>query len=767
MLLASMRRISRQLSSLFILLILFSTACVSAGRKTAGEPLTNGHRTYIAKRVSQLRGIPLPASMPFDIKSRQEVAEQFQREAEAQLSEGAVDRRLAADRVLGLLPFAQPGDAPASRPFTRADLGVAGSYDPVTKKVIYVRDLEGGPFSELTVAHEFTHQLDDSRHDLYAMTLAAKGNSDHALAVQSLIEGSAMSTQLDFAMMENYEDSTGTLGGIIVNRTIDDMESDFGIFARLARMRNTRAIELLEITPKYLRERITFPYVRGLAFTRALRQRAGTAAIDAAFENPPMSTEQILHPHKFIDRRDDPTTVELATEWAGAGREIIYEDTLGELGMRQLLYTQFSKRESYEVAEGWGGDRYQVIRIAGRDTLLWHTEWDSEREAREFASAIDRYFSKRYKIASGWMTELCEGDLVRPDGQLIQIRRRGASVAVVDGAPLNSQWANMILDHVKITKPETAAEENNFNIASLARPFFGVDKYKDGGGFNILGGILVSESHRKNSHNFSLLGGALLDVQANGDGDRVSFLFGLISWRTAPRQDLSKWRIGVTTVASDSDSNSWSGIPIVQFPAASNAPGSDTLRTGLINFQSIYKIGFDENGVPTNGDKVAGETSFVLGLTGHGWIDNPESTGTPYRRDYWYGPFEMGFATSSETHGPIITDKTGAESKPASAPAQDRLALRDGDIEYFTKTQSLGEMIFSYESSGLVREGDRIAGITNWSALGGLLASGGRRGDDWLFRTPLAGWAKLGGQEYLLLIWGLISIPMGGEEENK
>lgn len=752
-------RIARPAAGALALCFLLQSSCVTAGRRTSDSLLTPEHRAWIAKRVSQFRGHPIPESAPFDLKSRQEVAAIFQREASNALSDKEITRRLRADRALGLLPADVPIDGAASRPFTRADFGVAGTFDPKTGKIIVVNDLEGGPFSELTLAHEFAHQLDDVRHDLYQMALDARGNSDRALAVQSLIEGSAMAVQLDFALSENYEDATGTLGRLSVSRTLDDLESDFGLLARVARSRNPRAMELLQATPVYLRERLVFPYGRGLEFARALRVRRGTAAMDDAFDRPPVSTEQILHPEKYYDWREDPDALALDTSWL-AGAALVQEDTLGELGTRQMLEQYIQQKDAWHAAEGWGGDRYQILQIDGRDVLLWLTEWDSELDAREFAKSVDLYYANRYSTRGNWMSELASDDLARTDGRFIQIRRKGSTVAIADGVPANGAWAEQLLNSSKITKATVNRPKRSL-LGAIASPFVGVDHYDEGGGFNLLGGILVSESHRKESNNFSLFGGLLLDVQGSRDGSRVSLLFGLISWRTAPREKLKKWRVGVSAIAGDEDTQSWSVLPIVNAPAGSSAPGSSTFRTGIVNLKDLYDVKFAADGSAASAGKIGGETSLLLGLSGRGYVDRTYPDGTPYVKNNWWGPFEMGFSTVSEKKGPFAPLPEGAESQPASQPA-DKLRFRPGDVELYTRSQSFGELLFSYEFNALERENKTVADVTNWSVLGGLLAAGGSKGDDWLFRTPLAGWGKLQGQSYLLFLWGLIAIPVSG-----
>ena len=123
-----------------------------------------------------------------------------------------------------------------------------------------------------------------------------------------------------------------------------------GLFARASRQGRS----LLQTTPKYVRERIVFPYSRGLPLAREIRILGGTAALDEAFANPPRSTEQVLHPEKLLERRDDPIEIQLSDSWLPAGAQAIHEDTLGELGIRQLFNTRFPKDFAYPAAEGWG-----------------------------------------------------------------------------------------------------------------------------------------------------------------------------------------------------------------------------------------------------------------------------------------------------------------------------------------------------------------------------------------------------------------------------
>ena len=133
-----------------------------------------------------------------------------------------------------------------------------------------------------------------------------------------------------------------------------------------------------------------------MLFRSALQIEGGVEAINRAFEKPPTSTEQILHPEKFTGTRDEPKAVTLpvlsSAEW-----RLIGSNVLGEFGIRALLTTQLGFAEAQSAAAGWGGDRYQVYErgAGGPLGLVWESVWDDEHEAEEFADAYRRFAEKR------------------------------------------------------------------------------------------------------------------------------------------------------------------------------------------------------------------------------------------------------------------------------------------------------------------------------------------------------------------------------------
>src|SRR5436309_6211573 len=248
---------------------------------------------------------------------------------------------------------------------------VAGYYSPDQNQLFVVsRSGRLGPVEEVTYAHEFTHQLQDQNFDLGKLGLDAPNESDRALAQLALVEGDAVSVQTTWTAANLTPKQLGEL---------------------LAASLDPAAIDALRKAPAYLRETSLFPYSDGLNFVDRLIASGGYDAVNAAFANPPTSTEQILHPDRFA-AREVPIGVRLPQGLAkamGSGWKEIGQDTLGELILRVWLTgTGVLAVDASAASAGWGGDRLVLLRgPAGGLTIGMRTEWDTAGDAAEFATA--------------------------------------------------------------------------------------------------------------------------------------------------------------------------------------------------------------------------------------------------------------------------------------------------------------------------------------------------------------------------------------------
>ena len=206
-----------------------------------------------------------------------------------------------------------------------------------TKRLYVVSDavVANRALVEFVLAHELDHAIEDQN---FGLPGADAIDDDQALAETALTEGSATSVMTDYAArnLDPFELLAAT----------DGIDTGTGA------------------VPKAYVDQLTWAYLGGLRFINALRELAGSwKLVDYALESrPPASTEQILHPRKYVqDERPDPVRIDgaplRAAGWRPADR-----DVLGELPTSQLLELGVEHPVAKRAAAGWDGDRYELWR---------------------------------------------------------------------------------------------------------------------------------------------------------------------------------------------------------------------------------------------------------------------------------------------------------------------------------------------------------------------------------------------------------------------
>lgn len=132
------------------------------------------------------------------------------------------------------------------------------------------------------------------------------------------------------------------------------------------------------------------PLTLGVPFAIAQYERGGLDALNAAVIRPPRSTEQLLHPERYL-AGEEPLPLLGVTPPLGRDWSLIHTETVGQalLGLTFLEWSGGALQA--EAAENWGGDLLQVWeRPNGGRVVLWQLAWDSSREAaRVHADLID------------------------------------------------------------------------------------------------------------------------------------------------------------------------------------------------------------------------------------------------------------------------------------------------------------------------------------------------------------------------------------------
>ena len=267
---------------------------------------------------------------------------------------------------------------------------IAGFYDQETKEMVIVQGKKFGGPERLTYAHEYTHALQDQNYDiengLNYNEDACETETERCAAIQALVEGDASLTELNW---------------FFANGTPEDQ-------AEIMEFYNNFEMPIFDSAPEFITLDFTFPYQYGYTFVEHLFNIGGWGTVDRAYDELPLSTEQIIHPERYPD--DKPMDVQLPelSKVLDNGWEQIDRNMMGEWYTYLILAkgldqnARLSEGDAASAAEGWGGDAYVVFHREdnGNIVMVLHTTWDTSEDADEFANAFRDYAEARFGASS-------------------------------------------------------------------------------------------------------------------------------------------------------------------------------------------------------------------------------------------------------------------------------------------------------------------------------------------------------------------------------
>ncbi|WP_210424195.1 Hvo_1808 family surface protein [Halorussus ruber] len=340
-------------------------------------------------RVEAIRCVEFNQSVPVSVVSREEFRQQ-------QEGRNASPGLRAFDNVKfeALLLVNESADSIAVQNRNTGS-GVLGYYSPRQDEIVVIAESpEDLRIDELTLAHELIHAWQDQEFNLSGAELDSDFR-DEVNAISGVVEG-------DASYVETlYERQCGA-GWECLDRP------ERGGGGQLANI----GVYLLKFQP----------YSDGPSFVRMVRNVGGWDAVNALYENPPASTEQVIHPLRY--RSDPPTNVTLTDTASESWERVRAPDRagyarLGEAGvMMMFVYPYYDSRgqtqivpaaewfdynQSGEVSDfdplsyesnystGWDGDRLHVYENdAGEFGYVWRLAWDSPQQAQQFVAGYQR-----------------------------------------------------------------------------------------------------------------------------------------------------------------------------------------------------------------------------------------------------------------------------------------------------------------------------------------------------------------------------------------
>lgn len=295
----------------------------------------------------------------------------------------------------------------------------AAFYDLKKKKLFLI---DGGPdfLQHAALVHELAHALADQHFHLDKFIEAASQNDDSALARMAVMEG-----QATWLMSEYLTRSSGrSLRNLpmLVRLMARAGESSFGQFP------------MFDQAPLYLRVTLVFPYTQGMLFQQAVIEKKGAAAFTEVFRNPPLSTQQILHPEKYLAGQQPlrPPLPQIENQRA---YKTVTDGALGELDHAVLIRQYAGEQESEALAPELRGGFFRLLESADhRVVLVYASEWSGEQAARRFFAAYEKVLRGKWKACT-FESRSPEALAGRGDDGYFLVRLQGARVTSVEGLP--------------------------------------------------------------------------------------------------------------------------------------------------------------------------------------------------------------------------------------------------------------------------------------------------------------------------------------------
>lgn len=238
------------------------------------------------------------------------------------------------------------------------DLLFQGSVTGAGVVTIYLHEQATAETEQIVLAHELTHYVQVESGQMNALIRALDMTTTDGVYVRrSVAEGDAVFTT--DAYLETYEVSD---------------ERNAPLYDRIA----------AQYPPGDANRFRNSQYIVGHQYVAS--QFDDPAALEGLYEDPPTTSEQLLHRLPPGSEPPVPLSIERTT---GENWRYVGDDRMGEAFLRHALASELGVDRAAATAAGWGNDSLQIYRPSdgGEPSYAWVLRWDDEANATEFERA--------------------------------------------------------------------------------------------------------------------------------------------------------------------------------------------------------------------------------------------------------------------------------------------------------------------------------------------------------------------------------------------
>src|SRR5579864_7611197 len=233
--------------------------------------------------LSEITGLRFTRHVPYATINK----EQLRRYLEERIKESIKPADMRAEeltlKLLGLIP---PEFDLRQNTVDLLTEQAAAFYDYNKRKLFVLEGSGAGAEERMALVHELAHALADQHFPLRKYIREALQSDDGSTARLAVMEGQA--SWLMTAYLSKLSGGPADVPDAVLKlmtNTIEGSAEQYPVFSK---------------APPYIRESLVFPYTDGMLFQNAVYKKMGRDAFSEVFVHAPASTQQILHPDRYL-----------------------------------------------------------------------------------------------------------------------------------------------------------------------------------------------------------------------------------------------------------------------------------------------------------------------------------------------------------------------------------------------------------------------------------------------------------------------------------
>ncbi len=252
---------------------------------------------------------------------------------------------------------------------------VGGMYNEKTRELLAVEEFRSiDMLNAPALVHELRHAIQDQHFHMAALLGDLSDFDDRKLAVLAAVEGDAT-----LVMIHQLGYDPGLVGEAINPESVLS-------FSALA------GASTLASAPDIIKYQLLMPYLEGMNFSQAIITKRKWKGLNKVLERKPLSSEQILHPEKYL-AGEKPKPV--FTGYKPGSGKLVHSGVIGEYYLNVLLKNGPAVTD---VACGWGGDLFSLFCEGNSRLLLWESLWDTPLDCSRFHADFRRFLEREFHV---------------------------------------------------------------------------------------------------------------------------------------------------------------------------------------------------------------------------------------------------------------------------------------------------------------------------------------------------------------------------------